>query len=239
MKNLITIFTFLFLLLKITTGQENIFKPVFIGKDVVDNYITSVGGKDKIEKIQTVKIEGTMNTMGMTLNLMRYIGPDYFYQVLQSNNYCQITAYNDNAEKGWQTYNGKAIDFEKNAIEYYQINSIHCWNFFFDGYDLGIDYVLVENENIDSSLYCVDFIKNGITLTTIYFNKSDFHKVKSVCNGQERYYSNYKKIGESGVMMPFRIITNDTLSVTSYKFNQSFNKKLLDKKSLKIFSAGD
>lgn len=236
MKNLFTIIILSILLNLLTTAQENNFKTVYIAKDVIDNFITSMGGKDKVEKIHSIKIEGIINTQGKTLNLIRYIGEDYFYQTMQSSDYCTIISYNDNIQKGWYTSSNKPLDFDKNSPQYYNVNSIFCYTLYLDGYDLGIKYVLVENENIDTSLYCVDFIKDDITISTMYFNKSDFHKVKTVSNGQERIYSDFKTVGGSGIVMPHLIKSDDTLKVINYKFNQHFDKKLLDKSSLKYFN---
>lgn len=239
MKNLATIIYFLLLLNIISASQENYFKPVFIAKDVIDNFITATGGKDKIEKIHTIKIEGSINKDGKILNLTRYVNGEYIYQIMQSHDYCQITTFNDKVKKGWYTYNGRTLDFDKNAFEYYQLNTIQCYSFYLDGYDLGINYVLDEIGNTDTSVYCVKFIKDETLLSTMYFDKTTFYKVKSICNGQERFYSDFRKAGDRGIVMPFLIVADDSLVVTNYKFNQSFNKQLLDKKSLNIFSPGD
>jgi hypothetical protein len=234
MKNLFNVFVLLLLLNLLTTAQEENFKTVYIAKDVIDNYITAIGGLEKISKIHTVKMEGKTNIMGTDLNITSYTGIDYYYMILQNNNFCEITAYNDKTRKGWHTMNGKPVNLDDEAVNHYTIHSVNYWGKYVDGYDLGVKCVFNE-QNTDTGLFAVSFYKDETLLSTVYFNKSDFLKVKSDMNGQIKYYSDYKKVGECGIIMPFLITSTDTLVVTGYKFNQSFNKQLLDKKSLDYF----
>jgi len=235
MKNMISVFTLLLLMNSFITAQEKDFVPVYIAKDVIDNYITSIGGKEKIKKIHTVKIDGKINVMGMDMSISKYVGRDFYYQIMQAEDFYEITSYNNQTGKGWYTKSGKVSDFDKNAVNYYRLYSVNYWGYYLDGYDLGIKYEFDESENNDTNYYCINFIKNDTLLTTMYFDKSNFMKVKSVKDNEVRYFGDFRKVGECGISMPFLIASDDTLKIASYQFNQTFNKQLLDKEGWQYY----
>ncbi|MGD8780577.1 MAG: insulinase family protein [Ignavibacteria bacterium] len=85
-------------------------------ESVIDDYITAIGGRENVEKVQdkTTVLEGSSGQMNLTITIMQKV-PDMFNQKLESNFFNQETWYD--GQKGKMVAMGQESYLEGEELE--------------------------------------------------------------------------------------------------------------------------
>jgi len=220
------------LLVFITFSNAQDIKPVKTAQDVIDNYMETNGGADNLKDVKSIKTTGSMNIMNTDVKLTVYISKDAFYLSTESADFKLIQAYDAKKNTGWTAFGEGVKDMPdadlgrlKESIE------ASLWVYYYDKNKYGITYELLQDEKIDSvACYVVEFKKGAEELQTVYYDKKNYNRVKSISPGNISTYSDFRKTGDFDIYMPYKITTSEhELKLTRYEFNKDFDKKLLEK----------
>lgn len=219
------------LIISLTLNAQD-FKEVKTAQDVIDNYITANGGADNLRKVTSIEMKGSIGIMGGTFPITIYVSEDYFYTGVQTPEQpvTIVTSYKD--KKGWQNLMGKPKDETPESIEKSK-ERVHAmmWGYYLDKEKFGVTYNLLPNEGVNGSdAYVVEFMQNGAVMQTVYYDAKTFHRVMQIKGPGTSEYSDFRNIENSGIYMSYVIKSSQgDVNVTDYKFNTSFDTKLLEK----------
>lgn len=208
------------------------FKEVSTAQDVIDNYIEANGGIDNLKSIESIEMKGNINAMGMDVPLTVYTSKDYFYM---DANHPQmgITVMTDlSSNSGWTRFMGNISDAKETDIEMNRMNiESMLWTYYINKDKYGISYELLQNEKVgDNDTYVVDFKSGDSVIQTVNFDSKTFYRVKQLKGNTSSEYGEFKSVEGSGIFMPYVIKTiQGDVSVSSYRFNSDFDRKLLEK----------
>lgn len=201
MKNLFIFALFVFVLVaaQYTKAQT--------ADEVIDKYVTALGGKDKLASIKTVKMEGNLSTQGMDIPIVvtkkHLVGYRLDISVMGTENYQMI-----NAEKGWlfMPVQGQSAP-EEMPDELYKasISQLDAQGTLFNYKDKGTTVEMAGKETVDNNeCYKLNVaFKNG-TKSVYYISTKDNHVYKVstriTVNGEETdaytIYSDYKQTAD-------------------------------------------
>ncbi len=231
MKVIIHIFC---LVISIACINAQDFKPVKSAQDVIDNFIAATGGAENMKKVKSIKATGHVSGKVKDDLFTYYIGRDVFYIKYTSPEMTVIEAFDTEKNKGWISFAGKLVDFDYKYIPMMKLLvDAALWHFYYDKDKYYITYQLKDDEKVNNTdCYVVDIMQNGDFVETDYFDKQNFNKLKQEI-AEERItwqFSDYNDSGYSGLTMPFGMYMKlGEFKITDYKFNTSFDKKLLEK----------
>lgn len=214
------------------TGNAQDFKEVKTAQDVIDNYITANGGADNLGKVKSIEMKGMIGIMGGNFPIHIYVSEDYFYTGVETPQMPVAIAINYKDKKGWQNLMGKVKDETPESIEKNK-ERVHAmlWGYYLDKDKYGITYTLLQNEAVNGNdAYVVDFIQNEKSTQTVYYDAKTFHRVMQLKGQSTSEYADFKNVDNSGIYMAHLIKSNQgDVNVTEYKFNTTFDTKLLEK----------
>lgn len=227
MNKVIVAFMLLFGIIS-TYAQD--FKPVKTGQDVVDNYIIASGGKDALKDIESIRMKGKIGEGSESGNLEIYFSKNYVYMDIAMKEFTMKQAIDVDKKKGWTQFGEMIKDMTEEEVKKNTKNMDgSMWGNFVSPKEHGITFDLQQNETIDGNeYYVVDLVRDSLTVSTSYFDMKNFNKVKEIKGGMTSGFSDFRKVKNSDVIMPYKITsqTGDVL-ITDITFNSSFDKKLL------------
>ncbi|HAX49945.1 MAG TPA: hypothetical protein PK605_09490 [Ignavibacteria bacterium] len=227
MKTIIAVFV-MFLAVFGVNSQD--FKPVVTGQDVIDNYITASGGKDALKDIESIRMKGKIGEGSEAGELEIYFSKNYVYMDIGMKEFSMKQAIDVKKKKGWTKFGEMIKDMTEEEIKKNTKNMDgSMWGNFINPEEFGITYELLQNETIDGTeYYAVDLVRDSLTVSTSYFDMKTFDKVREIKGGMTSGFSDFRKVKDSDVIMPFKITsqTGDVV-ITDITFNSSFNTKLL------------
>ena len=227
MKKLISVFLLFFAVFSLYSQD---FKPVNSAQDVIDNYIMATGGKDALKEIESIRMKGKIGEGSESGNLEIYFSKNYVYMDIAMKEFNMKQAIDVYKKKGWTQFGEMIKDMTEEDIKKNTRNMDgSMWGNFISPKEHGITYELLQNESIDGTeYYAVDLIRDSLTVSTSYFDMKNFNKVKELKGGMTSGFSDFRKVKDSDVIMPYKITsqTGDVV-ITDITFNTSFDKKLL------------
>lgn len=232
MSNLISVYTLLLLLSTSIFTQNKIFIPVNTAEDVIENYVTAIGGRDNLGKLESVIIEGTNIVDSLEIFQTDYISYDIFYEKIKRKKDISIEYFNFDDNTGWHQNTDTLYKARGNKIilviadKTEMISYRFYWYLYLNNEDNDLTYKFNKSVN-DSNTYCIDVIKDKNIFQIAYFNKTNFILEKTAYDGYETKYKEYKEIKKYGIILPYLYESNYTLTITNYKFNSKFDKALL------------
>jgi len=221
----------LFCLLSLSVFGQT-FKEVKTAQDVIDNYITANGGEDNLKSVKSIAMEGNMLIMGSDVPIKIYTGNNIFYMDFAHSQFGITMAMDTKNRKGWSKFGGKLKDATEQDIEKNKANiASSLWAYYVDKDKYGISYELLQNEKVDGKdAYTVDFKNKDSLIQTVYFDTETFQRVKQIKGNNTSEYSDLRNVDNSGIYMPYKIVTGQGEVIASkYLFNSKFDKKLLKK----------
>ncbi|MBZ0201970.1 MAG: hypothetical protein K8I03_03030 [Ignavibacteria bacterium] len=230
-----SIFAALIVMVCSVLGQE--FKEVKTAQDVVDNYMLSIGGESAIRNVESVFMKGTIESPQGDGTIEVYLSKLYLFMDVVTPQFQLKQALDFKSKKGWVKLGDKVTDMkEEEIVKNLERSESSMWGNFLDAGKKGITYELLQNENYnDIEVYVVDIKKDGNTITTSYFNTKNFNKLKEMKDGTTTEYSDFRKVGSSGVYMAHKLITAlSDVTTTEIEFNTKFDKKLLKKPIVEV-----
>lgn len=177
------------------------------GNDVINNYITAIGGKENLAKVQDRKtvLEGTVQGMNLTMTSYQK-APDFLKQEIKAGGMEQVILYD--GAKGVFIMNGQQQKITDSELEKLALES--KINLLLDLQKEGIETTLLGKEAVDGKdAYKVEMKFSSGTKWIQYYDVSTGLKVKEIkpitspqgTFSQETVYEDYREI--NGVKYPF------------------------------------
>lgn len=229
MKSILTIIIF-FLIVFTTISQE--FKEVKTAQDVVDNFILASGGTKLLSSVESISMKGKMGDGEQAGTIDIYFSKKYVYLNLVTQQFSMKQAVDIEKKKGWTKFGTMIKDLNEEDIARSKKNIEGAlWSNYLDPKTNGITFELLQNEIVDSNdTYVVDLMREGASVSTSYFDAKTFYKVKEVKGSMTNEFSDFKQVGSTGIIMPYKnkALTGE-VTINEIKFNSKFDKKLLKK----------
>ncbi len=210
-------------------------KPVPPGTtaiDVINKYLSAVGGADKINSIKDLSYTATGNVQGQDITFVRKYkvpGKMFFSISLPAMN-MNIQKLVVNGDSVSMTAQGQAIDLEDaDKKRYQEMTSFYPEiNYSKPGYALQLDPTLSEVNGNDA--YVVTVTSPSGAVSKKYYDVQTGFKVKDEVSGDQgtstSIYSNYKDIG-GGILLPYKMDVSQqvdfNLTVTDVKLNSGLS----------------
>lgn len=229
-----SILAILIFLVYSAAGQD--FKEVKTAQDVVDNYLKAIGGEDAVREVKSIYTKGKVGDDGSG-SVEAYMSRDIMYVNAVTPHVTYVQAIDLKNKTGWTQLTNTVTDMKPEDVEQaVKRAESTLWGNFLDAKDKGITYELMQNENINGNdVFVVEVKKDGTTTGTVYFDSKTFYKVKETRGNNTTEFSDFNKVGSSGVVMPHKIISAmSDVTATEIEFNTKFDKKRLKKPVEKV-----
>ncbi len=214
----------------ITYSQE--FKTVKTAQDVIDNYITASGGEEALSEVKSIYMKGKFTGEGSEGSLEVYLGKSYVYLDIDMSVFKMKQAVDVKKNSGWVMFGNSVKDMSDEEIKKSSKNSEgSLWGYYLKPEEYGVSFQMMQNEEVSGKdSYVIDLIQDSATLLTAYFDTKTFNKIKQVKGNDNSEFSDFRKVGSTGVTMPYSIKNKGgDVEVSVMKLNSKFDKKLLKK----------
>ncbi|MEO8664620.1 MAG: hypothetical protein ABI462_03910 [Ignavibacteria bacterium] len=212
-------------------------KEVKTAQDIIDNYISAVGGADKLNGIRSETVWGTLSGPGFGGNFITYRDDTMTVSKAEGNiNDKEMLMLKSVTSKdlAWEYQMGAMKDFTGEELESKEENRIIGSLHFYSGYEK-YGYVAESEgtENVNGKeCYKITFTKSGNLFRTVFFDTKTFYILRSERpEGMILEYNDFKDV--NGIIKPFTItqITHAKVDqlVKEYKFNEPVDQSLLMK----------
>lgn len=203
--------------------------------EILNNYITTIGGKEAIESINSEISKGSFDVMGTSGEMIIYYNySDRVVSVsVESGEGEEKTILMRDfvsPEKGFSYQMGNVTEYDTEDIEFRLRKGID------EGYtrlamnykELGFETSLETEETEFGDVHKITFSKNGEKVVKLSFDANSFFMIKSLDVKMDNSvtYSDYKEVGDTGVLKPFRLQQNISgftidILISEYQFNVS------------------
>ena len=215
------------------------FKEVKNAQDVIDNYITAIGGKDKIEKIKSETITGDLNVQGMEIGFMTFRNDTMSFVKAEG------AAHGSNmllmksvitASYGWEYQMNGLKDYEGEELLNKQLDFITSDIGFVLNYKKnGFEFDLKGSDTINGKPnYKLELTKDGKLLRTNFYDQESFY-LTNILKPNDTSIELYDYRDVSGIYRPFKMIQKSQLELTilfkEYVFNKMIDTELISKPS--------
>jgi hypothetical protein len=186
--------------------------------EVIDKYLSAIGGKEKIIQIKSLYTEGKMEVMGQEVkNKTTVLNGKGWRQEIEMMSQVQVSSLNEKG--GWLSnpMQGSATPTDMPAEIYNMTKNKMTIGDPFVNYQANDNKVeLAGNETIGSlNALKIKMIKADNTITTFYFDPTTYLLIRTVLKANMRgqevemtlNYSNYKEAG-NGYIIPFTTETD-------------------------------
>lgn len=218
--------------------SQDKFKEVTTAQDVIDNFITAIGGSDKIEEIRSETVTGDLNVQGMEIGFMTFRNDTLTFTKAEGEahgtNMLLLKSVTTNSS-AWEYQMTGIKDYEGEELLNKQIDMITGNIGFVLNYDkLGYSFELEGTDTVNGKpCYRLILSKDGKNLRTNYYDKETFYLLKFVKpNDASIDIYDYKEVS-GGIYRPFKIIQNSPMELTitfrEYVFNKMIDTDLLSK----------
>jgi hypothetical protein len=206
--------------------------------EIIDKYVTALGGKEKLLTLKSVKKVGTINVQGMdvgiTVTAVQGVGSRNDISVPGMGEGFQVV----NATKGWDfmPFMGQASPEEISADKLKSSQGLLDLQGILLNYkEKGSQAELAGKENVDNAeAYKLKITGKDGVVSSLFIDAKTFYLVKSIvtsktANGDENVdvtYSDFKKT-EEGYLFPFsQAIDRGTIIFTSIETNKPVDEKI-------------
>lgn len=232
MKNIIIFLLTLSSFFYIANVNAQIKNELKTPREIIDKHLEAIGGLDNLKKVNSIEILGTMDIMSIPTNIIIYMSLDAFYLNLDHPNFGMTNAINIKDNSGWTKFGDKVKDLTESEI--YKTKrgmSGAMWINYYDPDRNNVRYELLENEEVNGNdAYVIDFYMDDTLSYTQYFDSKTFNMVKQNKNGQITEYSDFRKINDFNIYLPYELKTpQGEIKVNEYKLNEIIDEKLLKK----------
>ncbi len=198
-------------------------------KDVIDNYLEAIGGKEKFSNVEdrTTIMRGEIMGQNLSIVIKQKV-PNKLKQNIRSGEMKQTILYD--GTKGVIIIGDKKTELDKNELEKLKLEA--AMNFLLDPEAYGVSLELTGIETVDSLLcYKIVLITEEGTCWEQFYEIDSGLKIKEVKEVQttlenfvqETFYSDYKEV--DGLKFPFKIkqsfgMQTIEMNVSSVKLNK-------------------
>ena len=235
MKTIILTIILIFILQSVYSQDK--FKEVTTTEDVIDNYITAIGGAEKIREINSETLTGMLNVQGMEIGFMIFRNDTMSFinaeGMAHGTNMILLKSLTTNTF-GWEYQMNGLRDYEgdellKKQRELITGNISFVLNYKSKGYV----FELKGTDTLNGKLcYKVELLKDGKVVRTSYYDHETFLlKEYFTSNDTSIEFDDYREV--SGVYRPFKYIQKSPMELTivfkEYIFNKMIDADLLSK----------
>ncbi len=228
MKKIYIIISFLILSVSASFAQT------LTSDEIVQKYITAIGGVDELKKMKQITLTGKATVMGQVAEMLAYEDAEEKYQYAHvSGEGFDVISYFD-MKSGWMKQNGVKEDATAEQLEKLK-TTIEDGTYFYltDMEKRGIKTELIGEENIDGiDCYKVKFTR-GDTKNFKYFAKDTFYLMKAevmTSKGNQIIlnYSDYREVPNTKLKLPYVTERGPIKgTVDKYEINVPLNPMLL------------
>lgn len=187
---------------------SNLFSQTLTSDEIVQNYITAIGGIEEIKKINQLTLTGKALSGENTYNLLAYEDAveKYQYANVSGDNY-NVKTYFD-TKTGWTVQNGVKSSLSQETVQQLQPN-IEDGTYFYlgDMESRGIKTELLGEEKINGKIaYKIKFTRNGKDKNIQYFDKDTYYLLMVETpgiNSVKIYYDDYKNVPSTNLKFPY------------------------------------
>ena len=217
------------------SAKDAEFKEVKTGDDVIENYIIANGGRENLEKITSIKITAKIEIMGKSVPMVTYSSSNYIYTNIDDTSIEYTAVYDKYGKKGWVKAMTGVRDLSDEEMKAYWVSAEGFpWGYYLNKEKFNINYNLKKNENINGKpVYVVDFMKGNDFVWSVYFDSTNFNRLKIIKPSSEIINEDFRLVGTSGIYMQYKITQQVVLNVELYEFNTGIDNFLLIKPELK------
>lgn len=226
----ILIFFILFMSV-LTAYTQNKFKEVNTAEDVIDNYVTAIGGAEKISEINSETLTGMLNVQGMEIGFTTFRNDTMSFinaeGMAHGTNMILLKSLTTNTF-GWEYQMNGLRDYEgdellKKQRELITGNISFVLNYKSKGYE----FELKGTDTLNGKLcYKVELLKDGNVVRTSYYDHETFLLKEYFTSNDTRVeFDDYREV--SGVYRPFKFIQKSPMELTIV-FNEYFFNKMID-----------
>ena len=206
-------------------------------KDVIDNYLEAIGGKEKFSRVEdrTTIMRGEI--MGQNLSIViKQKTPNKLKQNIRSGEMKQTILYD--GTKGVIIVGDETTEFDNKKLEKLKLEA--AMNFLLDPEAYGVSLELIGIETVDSTdCYKIELTTEGGTNWVQFYSIDSGLKIKEVKEvettqgsfQQETFYSDYKEV--DGLKFPFKIkqsfgMQTIEMNVSSVKLNGGLDNSIFE-----------
>jgi len=228
---------FILVISVITAYTQEKFKEVKTAEDVIDNYITAIGGAEKIREINSETLTGMLNVQGMEIGFTTFRNDTMSFinaeGMAHGTNMILLKSLTTNTF-GWEYQMNGLRDYEgdellKKQRELITGNISFVLNYKSKGYE----FELKGTDTLNGKLcYKVELLKDGNVVRTSYYDHETFLLKEYFTSNDTRIeFDEYREV--SGVYRPFKYIQKSPMELTivfkEYIFNKMIDPDLLSK----------
>jgi hypothetical protein len=217
--------------------SQDKFKEINNAQDVIDNFITAIGGRDKIGEIRSETVSGDLNVQGMEIGFMTFRNDTLSFSKAEGEAHgtnMLLMKSVTTKTSAWEYQMTGIKDYVGEELLNKQTDMITGNLGFVLNYDkLGYSFELEGTDTVNGKpCYMLVLSKDGKKLRTNYYDKETFFLVKLVKpNDVSIDVYDYREV--SGAYRPFKIIQNSPMELTitfkDYVFNKMIDTELLSK----------
>ncbi|MBS1493987.1 MAG: hypothetical protein JST55_10770 [Bacteroidetes bacterium] len=197
------IYIFIFLVL-----TSNLFSQTLTSDEIVQKYISAIGGIDEVKKIKQLTLYGKAISGLNTYDLLAYEDAVEKYQFAHVSGIdYDIKTYFD-TKSGWTVQNGVKSSLSMATVESL-LPAIEDGTYFYlsDMESRGIKTELLGEEKINGTdTYKIKFTRNGQEKNIQYFSKDSFYLVMVETPGMNSvkiFYDKYKTVPGTNLKLPY------------------------------------
>lgn len=212
---------------------SNLFSQTLTSDEIVQKYISAIGGIDEIKKIKQITIYGTAISGLNTYDLLAYEDAVEKYQFAHVSGIdYDVRTYYD-TKTGWTLQNGVKSSLSKQTLESLLPN-IEDGTYFYlgDMESRGIKTELLGEERINGKdTYKIKFTRNGKDKNIQYFDKDTYYLIMVETpgiNSVQILYDKYKTVPGTNLKLPYYNEKGGIMgTIEMYEINVPLNPMLL------------
>jgi hypothetical protein len=212
---------------------SNLFGQTLTSDEIVQKYISAIGGLDEIKKIKQITIYGSAISGLNTYDLLAYEDAVEKYQFAHISGIdYDVKTYYD-TKTGWTLQNGVKSSLSKETLESLLPN-IEDGTYFYlgDMESRGIKTELLGEERINGiDSYKIKFTRNGKDKNIQYFSKDSFYLIAVETpgiNSIQILYDKYKTVPGTNLKLPYYNEKRGIMgTIEMYEINVPLNPMLL------------
>lgn len=212
---------------------SNLFSQTLTSDEIIQKYISAIGGIDEIKKIKQITIYGTAISGLNTYDLLAYEDAVEKYQFAHVSGIdYDVRTYFD-TKTGWTLQNGVKSDISGATLQQL-IPNIEDGTYFYlgDMESRGIKTELLGEERVNGrDTYKIKFIRNGKDKNIQYFDKDSYYLIvveTPGINSIQILYDKYKTVPGTNLKLPYYNEKGGIMgSIDKYEINVPLNPMLL------------
>lgn len=177
----------------------------YTAETVIEKYIDAIGGREKLENIEDMKMDMTASAMGMQFQMTNYQkAPHYSLQKMMMGDMVMQQVLFDGEKAVVTSQMGRQEFTEGEEFEQMKMQSV--MNMELKYKELGFEKELLGIDNIDGQdAYKIEVVSPGGVKSHEYYAVDTGYKIKSITADSQTTFSDYQ--GVDGYYMPYKIVT--------------------------------